>query len=275
MNTLTFNEVNFNPINNNGQIWLTSAEIAKALGYSRTDKISGLYNRNKDEFTDTMTTTVEMFVEGFGGGNSKKPVRIFSLRGCHALAMFARTIVAKQFRKWVLDILDKEVGKPVQPTQLSTVADRKHLKDAVNFYCAKTGSIQSEIWKMVHQRFNLENVSQMTVDQVPPATEYVHGFILQAKQVKEIEVNSDNEFWRYVGIIKHQELTQALRNAKDVMNNLHQAIGSAQSHSGLIYDAFGEQQRRSGLGKDGHHEAYIKAQEFIAKQDVLMAHSRF
>ena len=38
---------------------------------------------NKDEFTSNMTLTVKMTVNGFGGGNSKKAVRIFSLRGCH------------------------------------------------------------------------------------------------------------------------------------------------------------------------------------------------
>lgn len=180
--------------------------------------------------------------------------------------------ISPKFALLVIRTFDKLVTGElkVQTTQLSTTTDRKYLTKAVNFYCAKTGSIQSEIWKMVHQRFNLENVSQMTVEQVPQAVEYVHGFILQAKQVKEIEVNSDNEFWRYVGIIKHQELTQALRQAKDVMNNLYQAIGSAQSHTGLIYDAFGEQQSRSGIGKDGHHEAYIKAQDFVARQDAMM-----
>lgn len=33
--------------------------------------------------------------------------RIFSLRGCHLLAMFARTPVAKAFRKWVLDVIER------------------------------------------------------------------------------------------------------------------------------------------------------------------------
>lgn len=31
-------------------------------------------------------------------------VRIFSLRGCHLLAMLARTAIAKQFRVWVLKV---------------------------------------------------------------------------------------------------------------------------------------------------------------------------
>lgn len=36
--------------------------------------------------------------------------RIFSLRGAHLLAMFSRTNKAKEFRKWVLDVLDKETS---------------------------------------------------------------------------------------------------------------------------------------------------------------------
>lgn len=48
-------------------------------------------------------------------GNYQKEVRIFSLRGAHLIAMFARTPVAKAFRKWVLDILDNEVKEPTPP----------------------------------------------------------------------------------------------------------------------------------------------------------------
>jgi hypothetical protein len=33
-------------------------------------------------------------------------VRIFSLRGCHLLGMFTRTDRAKEFRRWVLDVLN-------------------------------------------------------------------------------------------------------------------------------------------------------------------------
>ncbi len=57
-----------------------------------------------------MTLTLKLSVKGFGNGKSAKDVRVFSLRGAHLIAMFARTEIAKEFRKWVLDILDKEVG---------------------------------------------------------------------------------------------------------------------------------------------------------------------
>lgn len=105
---LTFQNFTFNPVTENGQVWLTSAELAKAIGYKKTDAISQLYSRNADEFTNAMTTTLKMSVVR-KTGTVDMVVRLFSLRGAHLIAMFASTPVAKQFRKWVLDILDREI----------------------------------------------------------------------------------------------------------------------------------------------------------------------
>ncbi|MBS3832834.1 BRO-N domain-containing protein [Proteus mirabilis] len=106
---LTFQNFTFNPIVEDGQVWLTSTEIAHVLGYSRTDSVSKLYSRNSDEFTDSMTMTVNMTFNGINNSLRNKVVRVYSLRGAHLIAMFASTPVAKDFRKWVLDILDREV----------------------------------------------------------------------------------------------------------------------------------------------------------------------
>ncbi len=108
-NDLTFQNFTFNPIVENGQVWLTSTEIAQVLGYSRTDSVSKLYSRNSDEFTDSMTMTVNMTFNGINNSLRNKLVRVYSLRGAHLIAMFASTPIAKEFRKWVLDILDREV----------------------------------------------------------------------------------------------------------------------------------------------------------------------
>ncbi|HDL6968802.1 TPA: hypothetical protein PXM11_004307 [Yersinia enterocolitica] len=114
---LAFRDVNFNVITRNNQIWLTSKELANALGYAKTNAITHIYNVNSDEFTSGMSEIVESNTSG----NLKARSRIFSLRGAHLIAMFARTEIAKEFRKWVLDILDREVGNtqpeitPVKP----------------------------------------------------------------------------------------------------------------------------------------------------------------
>lgn len=109
---LSFNANTLQPVTKDGQIWMTSADIAKALDYADVRSVTKIYSRNAEEFTSAMTTVVKLTTKGFGNGSSEKNTRIFSLRGCHLIAMFARTNVAKDFRKWVLDILDREVSTP-------------------------------------------------------------------------------------------------------------------------------------------------------------------
>lgn len=119
-----FNNQNLALIEQNNQKWFTSQDLAKALGYARSDQVTQIFNRNRSEFSDDMTLTVNLTVKGFGSGDSTKPVRIFSLRGCHLLAMFARTPVAKAFRRWTLDLIEiyeKETGHYLTPAMLKVI----------------------------------------------------------------------------------------------------------------------------------------------------------
>ncbi|ENT4888778.1 Bro-N domain-containing protein [Salmonella enterica] len=106
-----FHGVNLIPVKDVAGIWLTSADIAKALGYASTKSISNLYSGNSEEFTDAMTMVIGVMTNGINNNLREKKVRIFSLRGAHLIAMFARTPKAKEFRRWVLDILDREVAQ--------------------------------------------------------------------------------------------------------------------------------------------------------------------
>lgn len=69
-------------------------------------RVRKLYQRHADEFRKDMTALIRMQT---GGGMQE--VRVFSLRGCHLLGMFARTTVAKQFRSWALDVLDSQLNE--------------------------------------------------------------------------------------------------------------------------------------------------------------------
>ena len=114
MTTLTFQTTSLSVINQHNQTFISARDLGLALTYKNpTSDIMRIYDRNADEFTAEMTALIEMPT---AGGIQK--VRIFSLRGAHLIAMFARTKVAKDFRKWVLDILDREVlqnANPIQP----------------------------------------------------------------------------------------------------------------------------------------------------------------
>ncbi|ECG1312408.1 hypothetical protein DU152_19960 [Salmonella enterica subsp. diarizonae] len=105
-----FHGVDLVPAPVNDGIWLTSSDIAKALGYASPKSVSNIYSRNSDEFTSSMSRVIKMMTNGINNDLREKSVRVFSLRGCHLIAMFATTKVAKEFRHWVLDILDREVG---------------------------------------------------------------------------------------------------------------------------------------------------------------------
>lgn len=99
---LVFQGVAFDVIDRNGDPWLRGSQVASALGSTNPGRyISELYERNADEFTDEMTSLVRLQTEG-----GEQEVRIFSPRGCYALAMFARTDPAKAFRVWVMDVLE-------------------------------------------------------------------------------------------------------------------------------------------------------------------------
>lgn len=68
-------------------------------------------------------------------------------------------------------------GVAVNPR--ATKDDRKPLVQAVNMLVAETGAIYSNVWKMIHQRFDVSCVDELTGEQVHQAVEYVHGLVLQ------------------------------------------------------------------------------------------------
>lgn len=89
-----------------GKQWASAADIARALGYARADKVTRIYDRHKAEFSASMTQIVETPTLG-ASGNLVTQTRVFSLRGAHLIGMFARTAKAQEFRRWVLDILEQ------------------------------------------------------------------------------------------------------------------------------------------------------------------------
>lgn len=184
MISLSFNAIQFHPIKqNDDQIWITSSELAQALGYSRSDKITQIYNRNSDEFTQGMTLTLNLRVKGFGNGNTEKETRIFSLRGAHLIAMFARTPVAKEFRKWVLDILEKES----KPKPLTDIRHRIPLAEAVGVLVSKSNFNTVEVYKMINQRFGVNKVDEIPQDVLPFAVEYVHNVTALVARSNELQ----------------------------------------------------------------------------------------
>ncbi|MGX2968704.1 phage antirepressor N-terminal domain-containing protein [Ursidibacter sp. B-7004-1] len=61
----------------------------------------------------------------------------------------------------------------------TTVDERTGLRDAVNMLVSKKGLIYSEAYQMVHQRFNVNSIEDLTPEQLPQAVEYVQRFAIE------------------------------------------------------------------------------------------------
>ena len=187
--SLCFNDFTFSPVTRDNQPWFKSSEIATALGYAREDTLSRLYDRNADEFTSEMTQVVEISVDRQFGVEGR--ARIFSLRGCHLLAMFARTPVAKAFRKWCLDVIEQygdrvPVAEPVTLNdELISAAERAELKLIVDaklstYPAAVQGKARAEIWAKFNRHFRIAEYKQLPTRLMPDAREFLLAVSVRA-----------------------------------------------------------------------------------------------
>lgn len=173
---LAFQSTVFDVVDHNNQPWIQSRQLATALGYADESSVTRIYDRNKDEFSNDMSATVKLTV-----GIQDVDVRIFSLRGCHLVAMFARTKVAKAFRVWVLDVLDKlnSASTPSTSAKLtpSTAADRQPLKELVDAWVGTSPISYSAAWKQVNAHFSITKSKFLPKEWIPDAIAFVQARI--------------------------------------------------------------------------------------------------
>lgn len=75
----------------------------------------------------------------------------------------------------------------------TTVDDRTGLRNAVNMLVSKKGLIYSDVYHLIHQRFNVESIEDLTLEQLPQAVEYVHKIILEGELITEAELPSSEK----------------------------------------------------------------------------------
>lgn len=184
---LCFNDVQFDIIKQNQTPWVRGIQIGYALGYPNPrQSIAKLYDSHADEFTPAMTAVVTLPTEG-----GPQETRIFSLRGCHLLAMFARTPVAKQFRRWVLDVLDKLAEEERAKTEPVSNPDRLPSPDVPltpDQQCTlqaivkakiealpreQRGGLYPKTWSRFNNHFRLAKYAQLPQSRLSEAVAYL------------------------------------------------------------------------------------------------------
>lgn len=241
MTTLVFRNTVLETISHNGQIWFSSAELARALQYSSAKSVSNLYNQNRDEFTDGMTEVIESVTsrKSIGYGILQTKIRIFSLRGAHLIAMFANTPVAKEFRKWVLDILDKQTVNqtanfnPQPQTQPKSVerfthSDTRNLTHLV--WCMTNGfrfeqSWTRAVWLALREVTGTPSPERFQIEHIPLMADECRRIYYLTETLRQIINEAEKQTIKRL-LRKRENIDTVLAEIKQLFEHFHhQQIG--------------------------------------------------
>lgn len=95
----------------------------------------------------------------------------------------------------------------------TTVSERTPLRDAVNMLVGKKGLRYDDAYNMVHQRFGIDSIDELSLDQIPQAVEYVHRVVLDGEFIgkqdslpaTKLDINYPGNWWLQNSIATQKE----------------------------------------------------------------------
>ena len=188
LSTFNFESNSIRTLAINNEPWFVAVDICRALNLSSPSM--AIANLDDDEkYTLSLTEGIE------GVGKQVQELNLVSESGMYTLILRCRDAVKKgsiphRFRKWVTAEVLPTIRKTGKYESKTTVDDRTGLRNAVNMLVSKKGLIYSDAYHLVHQRFNVESIEDLTLEQLPEAVEYVHKIILEGELITEAELPS-------------------------------------------------------------------------------------
>lgn len=187
--SLSFRDTTLDVIMHHQKPWISSRQLGQMLGYAREDVVNKVFERKADEFSSGMTCNVKMTLQG-----QTREIRVFSLRGCHLIAMFAKTPIAKEFRKWVLDVLENEIQHQQIDTRVKINAEQQAvLKEIVDRRCEGSVKKRTELWARHNKHFRIPRYSELLAIHFQDAVNYLEAMQIKAKGSIHIDENQSIE----------------------------------------------------------------------------------
>lgn len=160
-----------------------------------------------------------------------------------------------------------------QTTEKKTTTDeRTPLRDAVNMLVGKKGLRYDDAYNMVHQRFNIERIDELTLSQIPEAVEYIHRVVLEGEFISKDKHNAGilsgleypMNWWE-----KHEQLIKSyggnnFSHTDACRFPLKMLYGFADERPSAIRDLIDELTRR------GHDTSAVRL-EFLASRHFIQA----
>lgn len=194
MNTIStinvpFHGNNLYVVNYNGQPYVPMRPIVEGMGMDWT----GQLNKLKQKFKSTVEEISIVAADG-----KERNMICLALR---KLAGWLHTISPNKVKPEIRDKVIKYQEEcddvlyeywttgEVKKKHKSTVQERNPLKNAVNLLVSKKGIMYPEAYSLVHQKFNVSSIEELTADQIPDAVEYIHKFVLEGEYIPKQEEN--------------------------------------------------------------------------------------
>ena len=178
LSTFNFESNSIRTLAIDNEPWFVAKDVCDAIGL--TNSRMSLIALDEDEKGVSLIYTP----------SGQQEMNIVSESGMYTLILRCRDAVKKgsvphRFRKWVTAEVLPAIRKTGKYESKTTVDDRTGLRNAVNMLVSKKGLIYSDAYHLVHQRFNVESIEDLTLEQLPQAVEYVHRIVLEGELIIE------------------------------------------------------------------------------------------
>ena len=186
LSTFNFESNSIRTLAIDNEPWFVAKDVCDAIGL--TNSRMSLIALDEDEKGVSLIYTP----------SGQQEMNIVSESGMYTLILRCRDAVKKgsvphRFRKWVTAEVLPTIRKTGKYESKTTADDRTGLRNAVNMLVSKKGLIYSDAYHLIHQRFNVESIEDLTLEQLPQAVEYVHRIVLEGdliiEEVKEPGIN--------------------------------------------------------------------------------------
>nr|DAO20304.1 MAG TPA: hypothetical protein [Caudoviricetes sp.] len=188
LSTFNFESKSIRTLAINNEPWFIAKDLCDTLKISNVS--DALLKLDDDEKATIGLTDSQ-------AGNGAQSISIISESGMYTLILRCRDAVKKgsiphRFRKWVTSEVLPQIRKTGSYSK-TTVDQRTGLRNAVNMLVSKKGLIYSDAYHLIHQRFNVESIEDLTLEQLPQAVEYIHKIVLEGELIieekKELSMN--------------------------------------------------------------------------------------
>ena len=220
LSTFSFESKSIRTLAINNEPWFIAKDVCDTLKISNVS--DALLKLDDDEKATIGLTDSQ-------AGNGAQSISIISESGMYTLILRCRDAVKKgsvphRFRKWVTAEVLPAIRKTGKYESKTTVDDRTGLRNAVNMLVSKKGLIYSDAYHLIHHRFNVESIEDLTLEQLPQAVEYVHRIVLEGELITEqkkdelfirefTEHDLQQLVWAWFALLRGTELCQVLHPA--------------------------------------------------------------